>query len=150
MIRLTVIASLALVAACAQDPAPDNGIGNAEQDAGQRAAPSPAPTPAPVAASPVPAEATDTIPVGFQGDWSARAADCGKGGDVTRLTIAPSELRFYESSAAVTAVTGTRQEIRVAARYRGEGESWEATRTFTLSADGNRLTSDGMTRVRCP
>jgi hypothetical protein len=150
MIRLTVIATFALVAACSQEPAPDDGIASAEQEAGQRTAPSPSPSPSPPAPSPVPAEATDTIPAGFQGHWSARAADCGKGGDVTRLTIAPAELRFYESSAAVTAVTGTRQEIRVAARYRGEGESWEATRTFALSADGRRLTSDGMTRVRCP
>lgn len=148
MIRLTLILPLALVAACSQEPALDDVTQNNAQEAEPLALPDPVdPT---AATSPTASEATDTIPAPFQGDWSAKAADCGKGGDVTRLTIAPGELRFYESSASVTGVTGTRQEIKVSARYTGEGETWDATRTFRLSADGNSLTSDGMTRVRCP
>ena len=148
MIRLTLMIPLVLVAACSQEPALDDATQNNTQDAEPLSLPDPVePTPA---ASPTPAGATDTIPAPFQGDWSAKAADCGKGSDVSRLTIAPGELRFYESSASVTGVTGTRGEITVSARYTGEGETWDATRTFTLSADGNSLTSDGMTRVRCP
>lgn len=139
-----LIFPLALVAACSQEPVRDNAIQTNVQEA-EPVSPSD-----PVAPTATPAAATDTIPAPFQGDWSAKAADCGTGSDVTRLTIAPGELRFYESSASVTAVTGTRQEIQVAARYSGEGETWEETRTFTLSTDGNSLTSDGMTRVRCP
>ncbi len=144
MIRLTLILPLILVAACSQEPALDDMTQNNAQEM------EPLSLPDPVESSPTATAASDTIPAPFQGAWSAKATDCGKGGDVTRLTIAPGELRFYESSASVTGVTGTRQEIRVAARYIGEGETWEATRTFTLSADGNSLTSDGMTRVRCP
>lgn len=144
MIRLTLILPLALVAACSQEPALDDMTQNNAQEA------EPLSLPDPVEPTPTPADATDTIPAPFQGEWSARAADCGKGSDVTRLTIAPGELRFYESSATVTSVTGTRAEIKVSARYTGEGETWDATRTFALSADGNSLTSDGMTRVRCP
>lgn len=126
----------------------DDVTQNNAQEAEPLALPDPV-EPTPVT-SPTASEATDTIPAPFQGDWSAKAADCGKGSDVTRLTIAPGELRFYESSASVTAVTGTRGEIKVTARYTGEGETWDATRTFALSADGNSLMSDGLTRVRCP
>lgn len=144
MNRLTLIMPLVLVAACSQEPTLDDMTQNNTQEM------EPLSLPDPVEPSPTATAGADTIPAPFQGAWSAKAADCGKGGDVTRLTIAPGELRFYESSASVTGVTGTGQEIRVAARYTGEGETWEATRTFTLSADGNSLMSDGMTRVRCP
>ncbi|WP_197421794.1 hypothetical protein [Sphingomonas sp. CCH9-H8] len=140
---MTLILPLALVAACSQEPVLDNVTQNNAPEM------EPLSLPDPVATTPAPATAS-TIPAAFHGGWSANAADCGKGGDVTRLTIAPGELRFYESSADVTGVTGAGREIRVAARYTGEGETWEATRTFILSADGNSLTSDGMTRVRCP
>lgn len=143
MIRLILIIPLVLVAACSQEPVLDDMTQNNAQQA------EPLSLPAPVEPTPTPAGATDTIPAPFQGEWSAKTADCGKGSDVTRLTIAPGELRFYESSASVTGVTGNRQEIRVSARYIGEGETWEATRTLTLSADGNALMSDGMKRVRC-
>lgn len=144
MNRLTLIMPLVLVAACSQEPTLDDMTQNNTQEM------EPLSLPDPVEPSPTATAVADTIPASFHGTWSAKAADCGKGGDVTRLTIAPGELRFYESSASVTGVTGTGQEIRVAARYTGEGETWEATRTFTLSADRNALTSDGMTRVRCP
>lgn len=146
MIRLALILPLVLVAACSQEPALDDMTQNNAQEMEPLSLPDPVEPSTTATAT----AATDTIPAPFQGAWSAKASDCGKGGDVTRLTIAPEELRFYESSASVTGVTGTGQEIRVAARYTGEGETREATRTFTLSADGNSLMSDGMTRVRCP
>ena len=141
MIRLTLILPLALVAACSQEPALDDVTQNNTQEM------EPLSLPDPVAPSPT---ATATIPAAFQGAWSANAADCGKGSDVTRLKITPNELRFYESSAAVTSVSGLGSEIKVSARYTGEGETWEATRTFALSEDGSTLTLDGMPRVRCP
>lgn len=144
MNRLTLIMPLVLAAACSQEPTLDDMTQNNAQEM------EPLSLPDPVEPSPTATAGADTIPAPFHGTWSAKAAGCGKGGDVTRLTIAPEELRFYESGASVTGVTGAGQEIRVAARYTGEGETWEATRTFTLSADGNELMSDGMKRVRCP
>jgi hypothetical protein len=143
MIRLTLILPLALVAACSQEPASDAVTQNNAQQA------EPLSRPEPAASSPAPAKGS-TIPAAFHGRWSANAVDCENEGDVTRLTISPRELRFYESSADVTAVSGTDQAISVSARYTGEGETWDATRTLALSDDGSSLTVDGMPRVRCP
>lgn len=148
MNRLTLFAPLALLAACSEEPTLDDPAQNNAQAIGPLGVPDPVES-AP-AVTPNPEAATDTIPAPFLGDWSAKAEDCGKGGDVTRLTIAPDELRFYESSASVTGVAGSRQEIKVTARYTGEGESWIATRSFVLAEDNETLTSEGMTRVRCP
>ena len=143
MIRLTLILPLALVAACSQEPASDAVTQNNAQQA------EPLSRPEPAASSPAPANGS-TIPAAFHGRWSANAVDCENEGDVTRLTISPRELRFYESSADVTAVSGTDRAISVSARYTGEGETWDATRTLALSDDGSSLTVDGMPRVRCP
>ncbi|WP_422057102.1 hypothetical protein [Sphingomonas sp.] len=143
MIRLPLILPLALVAACSQEPVLEDVTQNNAQ------AMEPMGRPDPVASAPA-QTAAGTIPAAYHGKWSANAADCGKEGDVTRLTIAPRELRFYESSAAVTAVSSTDQSISVTARYTGEGETWEATRTLALSGDGSSLTVDGMPRARCP
>lgn len=144
MIRLTLILPLALLAACSQEPAaPDVETRNNAQEA------TPPSLPEPAESSP-PRTAAGTIPAAFHGRWSANAADCEKEGDVTRLTIAPRELRYYESSADVTAVSGTGPSISVTARYTGEGETWDATRNLALSDDGSSLTVDGMPRVRCP
>lgn len=101
----------------------------------------------------VPAEAAEQsrlIPVGFQGRWSETRAACGKPGDMSRLTIDRDRLIFYESEGKVTgiALLGL-DEIRVDARYEGEGESWSKRSRLRLADGGQALTLDGMKRVRC-
>ncbi len=90
------------------------------------------------------------IPAGFQGEWSQAAADCGKPGDMTRLTVRADALLFYESQAKVTDISFTRpDDIRISADYEGEGERWTRASRLLLSKDGKTLTLDGFRRVRC-
>ncbi len=146
MNRLIFFAPLALLAAGSEEPVMNDVTQNNAQ------AMEPLSLPDPVEPEPTPSATTAAvaaeIPEAFRGAWSAKAADCGKGSDITRLEIAPGELRFYESSGTVTRVEGAGQEIAVTARYTGEGETWTATRNFVLN--GEMLTSEGMARVRCP
>jgi hypothetical protein len=135
--------------ACSQEPQPPVANDSAERPtAPGPEAPLPTPVPSP-SASPVAAE-TGTIPARFRGEWNRVAADCGTGRNDSRLRIEPMRLRFHESSGEVVSVRGEGRTIAVRARHTGEGETWEADRSFTLSGDGKTLTSDGMARTRCP
>lgn len=146
MTRSIWLIPLILFSACSQEPALNDVTQNNMQE-GER--PSPADSAEATPAEGATEVASTEIPTAFHGNWSANVADCGKGSDVTRLTIAPTELRFYESTADIIGVVATGPEIRVTARYAGEGETWDQTRVFTLSADGDILTSEGMARARC-
>ncbi|MBA4763824.1 hypothetical protein [Sphingomonas sp.] len=137
---------LILFSACSQEPTLEDVTQNNMQEAERPTPPDPVAT---TSAESTSDGAIAEIPKAFHGNWSANVADCGKGSDVTRLTIAPTELRFYESTADIIGVVASGPEIRVTARYAGEGETWDQTRVFTLSADGDVLTSEGMTRARC-
>lgn len=105
------------------------------------------------AVEPAPSQ-TAAIPAAFHGTFAASPAAC-TGQDESRLIVADRALRFYESEARVTsvAIEGPRT-VRVAADYRGEGESWNETRTLSLSPDGSRLTvtarGSQSERLRCP
>lgn len=90
------------------------------------------------------------IPAAFYGEWQRRIEDCGDFESDTRLRIEPNRLLFYESVGTVLAVTGKTHSITVRARYEGEGESWESSRSFRLSPDGRTLRAEGMVRLRCP
>lgn len=147
MNRLILFAPFALLAACSEEPALNDVTQNNAQAMEPLSLPDPV-EPTPTAS--VARDAAAEIPQAFRGEWSEIAADCGKGSNVTRLELTPDEVRFYESSGAVTAVSGADREIAVTARFTGEGETWTATRSFVLGEDGQTLTSQGMTRVRCP
>ena len=94
------------------------------------------------------AGAAHVIPAGFLGRWSETQASCAKPGDMSRLTIYADTLVFYESQGKVTAVRQTGpDEIRIDARYQGEGESWSRSSQLRLADKG--LVLDGTKRVKC-
>lgn len=148
---LILLMPLAVLAACSPDPAPNGAVENEVVPPDESSDPVPLPDPVPTPLPPpLPSPVVDgAIPARFHGTWSATAAGCGRAGDDSRLTVGPGELRFYESIAEVTDVTGTDAAIRVTARFSGEGEQWTETRSLTLSPNGRTLRADGMTRVRC-
>lgn len=134
-----------MLAACSQDAVPSSVTNEVERPT----APGPeAPLPTPVA-SPI-ATPANTIPAVFHGEWNRLVADCGTGRNDSQLRIEARQLRFYESSGAVLSVREEGRTIVVRARYAGEGQTWEAERRFTLSADGETLSADGLKRLRCP
>jgi hypothetical protein len=133
----------AILAACSQEAAPPAVTNEIERPT----APGPeAPLPTPARSS----SATPVIPEAFRGEWNRLVADCGTGRNDSQLWIGERQLRFYESSGAVLSVRDQGRTITVRARYTGEGETWEAERRFTLSADGGTLSAEGMERTRCP
>jgi hypothetical protein len=78
------------------------------------------------------------IPEQYQGRWGMVAADCtSTRGDAKGLmTIGDTSIRFYESTATLTA-----QRPAIATSFsglfafRGEGQSWEKVMTFTRTGD---------------
>lgn len=144
--RRFLLALPLIVVACSESPeAPP-----ANESVERPTAPGPAaPLPTPDA-SPSPAADAGTIPAAFRGEWNRVPADCGTGSNDSRLRIDAKRLRFYESSGDVLAVHGEGRTITVRARYSGEGQTWEDARSFTLSADGQTLSADGIERMRCP
>ncbi|MCW4463688.1 hypothetical protein OK349_18435 [Sphingomonas sp. BT-65] len=141
MMRRFLLALPLILAACSEEPAaPPAGNESVERPT----APGPeAPPPTPKTVD------AGTIPAAFRGEWNRTAADCGTGNNDSRLRIEAKRLRFHESSGDVIAVHGEGRTITVRARYSGEGETWEDARSFTLSADGNTLSADGIERTRC-
>lgn len=145
MMRPPLLALPLILAACSQQAAPPAVTNETERPT----APGPAaPLPTPVA-SPS-ARPAETIPAAFHGEWNRIPGDCGTGNNDSRLRIEARRLRFHESNGEVLAVRETGRSVAVRARYAGEGETWEAERRFTLSADGKTLSADGMDRTRCP
>lgn len=133
-----------ILAACSEDAMP-----TAANEVERPTAPGPeAPLPTPDALPS--AQPANTIPTAFHGEWNRLAADCGTGRNDSQLWIGGKQLRFYESSGVVLSVREDSRTIAVRARYSGEGQTWEAERRFTLSADGNTLSADGLDRTRCP
>ena len=91
----------------------------------------------------------------LRGRWTGQKNDCADPAADMQLTIAPRELLFHESAGAVMAVEPLPDGgARIAARFTGEGQSWNRTLTLTPSADGRLLTvtGDGVSaaRKRCP
>lgn len=122
--------------------------------------PEAAPTPqweARAAARDAPSTATapsgeDTpVPERYRGAYAADALACERPGDPTQLDIARDAIAFHESSGKVLRVTAEPGAMTVTAALAGEGQAWEATYRFGLSADGRVLTDldGGMARVRC-
>lgn len=115
------------------------------------------PAPQPQAdAEPAAARALTAIPEPFTGEWNADLAACGTQDSDSRLRIAPAELTFYESGGTVGVVAAQGpSDVSVTAAMSGEGESWTAEYRFTLSPDGQTLTTSysgapPLDRRRCP
>lgn len=91
------------------------------------------------------------VPERFRGDWAASAAACDRPGEFSRLHVGDDAIRFYESEGPIVSVAGSGNTATIQARLTGEGETWVASYTFTVSGDGNTLTdsTNGITRVRC-
>lgn len=132
-----------ILAACSEEQPPAANESTGQPTASRPEAPTPGATATPVAGA-------GMIPAAFRGEWNRVPADCGKGGNDSRLRIEGKRLRFYESSGDVLAVHGEGRTITVRARYSGEGQTWEDARSFTLSQDGKTLSADGIERTRCP
>lgn len=149
-----ILAALALLAACGSDPqAPDNATDNVQAPMAPIATPTPdasgSPDPDPTPSA-TPRAQSSGMPAAYHGEWDRRREDCGVAGSETRVRIEANRILFYESVGAVLDVAGAPPRIVVRAHYEGEGERWENSRTFTLSADGQTLNAEGMIRVRCP
>lgn len=141
--------TLLLVAGCT--PGTDGSLGNAGD--GDVAAAPPAVEPAgdADAGTPSPDGMPATVPERFRGTWAADADACASPGDESHLAIRADEIAFHESSGPVTAVDVDGDRLAVAVRLTGEGETWEATHSFELSAGGQVLLASegGMARQRC-
>lgn len=129
MKRLIMLAPLALLAACADDPA------------APEAAPSATPSATPAAPTPsarASAAQAAQIPAAFVGLWDAEQGQCAQWSDA-QLTVEPTHLQFYESSGEVTAVAQPDADtIIVTMTMSGEGETWKETSTYRL-LDGGKV-----------
>ncbi|MDO5505726.1 MAG: hypothetical protein Q4F49_05465 [Pseudoxanthomonas suwonensis] len=159
LIRLLPPLSLAmLLIACS--PATDDGPGT---DGTPSAAATPVAADADAPGSAIPtieeAEATapavsdDRIPAPFHGAFDESAASCASASEA-RLVISAEELRFHESVGRVERVEiPADNEITVRLAMEGEGEQWQASERYALSADGSELYDRGQepafVRVRC-
>ena len=97
------------------------------------------------------------IPAAFRGSWDFAEGRCDPASDLY-LKIEPTRVTFYESSGRASDITVTGNGgVSMDLAMRGEGETWEETANFRLSADGDRLISGGqqgpgggeMIRKRC-
>ena len=134
-VRFLLLPAIAVLAACAPDPAtPDDG-----QDAGQDTD-APASVPAAQPGSDPGAQAALTaIPARFQGVWDYVEGTCAAESDL-RTEIEGKRILFYESVGEVTAVERFGDDaIDVTLSMAGEGESWTMERRFTLEKDDARL-----------
>ncbi len=104
------------------------------------AAPPPSPGTGDTATTPPSPTPGGVIPEQYQGRWGMVAADCTstRGDHKGLITIGDTSIRFYESTATLTA-----QRPAIATSFsglfafRGEGQSWEKVMTFTRT--GNAL-----------
>jgi hypothetical protein len=123
------------------------------------AAPNPTAAAAPAAAQPrrVSAESGTTptaaasIPAAFLGEWKATLDDCDSKLGESGMLVEPQRVLFHESEAQVKRVMihGPRS-IAIEGPFQGEGESWNGRLRMDLSASGEALTIDDVTRHRCP
>ncbi len=100
------------------------------------------------------------IPARFHGTWDYVGGTCAPESDM-RMEISNSEILFYESIGAVTAVTVEGQDAVLNLAMEGEGDTWDQRTRLSIigSGDNERLAiSDGDTpkiedeypRKRCP
>jgi hypothetical protein len=88
------------------------------------------------------AEPARAIPAAFHGRWGMVPADCtSTRGDAKGLiTIGPESIRFYESIARLTDVTGDFPENFTGEfAFAGEGQEWTRTENLKLTGSSNTL-----------
>jgi hypothetical protein len=92
------------------------------------------------------------IPEAYRGRWNSRPADCRGDSGEGRLVVEARRMAFYESVGQVIAVTPQKGRISITLMLSGEGQTWQDTRVWKLSPDGETLTdvTHAATRVRCP
>lgn len=151
MKTLTLCASalpLALVvAACSPSGSDAEPAPGETTVAAPAASETPAPAPAPTATGPVVAT---TIPAAFHGTWDYIKGTCDPQSDA-RQTVSANGIEFYESHGDVTRVEiDSPSRVVVTLAMAGEGETWQTSTLYSLSADGNRLTTQGVTEDENP
>ena len=102
------------------------------------------------------AESVEDIPERFLGWWAQTEAECQLGRlAISRLTIEPNRITFYESIGEVlSAAIEGQTDLAVLLDSRGEGFTWVSALQFRLSADEQSLTDMtggrlGVVRIRC-
>jgi len=146
MIRptLTTTALAFAVAACG-NPAPPAD----PQPTSTAQAPGEASTPAAPAAPPA-----GPIPLAYRHVWAIDPADCTKQPGLTRISIAPDAISFYEGRAVVkkAQVEGP-NKLLLDVDHTAEGEIRPERHAFALSNAGSRLLyqrgRDSLNYVRC-
>lgn len=138
-----VLSVCALLSACS----PPKASEDAPTDTSSAAAP----------VSSVAASSSETaaveLPAGFLGVWDVNPA-CPATSD-TKLTVAATELTYFESGATIRKVTvKSATEAVVDADFSGEGETWSRSVHLKLGDGGKTLTADestdkAVTRSRC-
>ena len=143
MTRLPALVLLAALGACSRDAPPPVETATAP----------PAVEPAaPVApAAPPPTPTLPSIPARFRGEWNTDTAACGTPIE-SRLVLGPTAVQYYESSGTVRTAEERGDDLVLAVALAGEGETFERTYRYRLSADGNALTDldAAVSRTRCP
>jgi hypothetical protein len=104
-----------------------------------------------------PPEATlKEVPAAFLGQWDASLSDCRMGGgSALALSVAPTELRFADSTIAVTGVAPDGEHAaRIDGRFTTQDATWDGAVRLELAGDGKELNVvNGATlspRVKCP
>ena len=118
---------------------PNNLVIAEEQDATEQP---PAPASNAIENTSADAGPATTIPAAFHGRWGMVPADCtSTRGDAKGLiTIGPDSIRFYESVARLTKVTGDYPENFTGTfAYTGEGMTWTRTENLKLTGSSNTL-----------
>lgn len=113
--------------------------------------PTPTPPAAPPQRAPVPAPVA-AVPARFRGVWDGTRADCGAPSDL-HLVLAADRVVFHESGGPVLRAQERDDDLELAVRLGGEGQTWEDRYRFRLADGGQRLIdlgAGGAVRIRCP
>ncbi|MEM7443931.1 MAG: hypothetical protein AAF414_11440 [Pseudomonadota bacterium] len=79
-------------------------------------------------------------PYPFDGVWGLLGTECASSGDLVPTEIDGSEIRYYESTCAITEaepIGEAGQSWQVSIECSGEGQTWTDTEVFALYALGN-------------
>lgn len=85
----------------------------------------------------------ELFPSAFRGRWAPDQTACGDVDGVARIHVLPAGVDAYESGGRLVRVTqaGQQRSIRVRISYEGEGEFWDREEIWTLSPEGDRLST---------